>query len=103
MHVDFFYGYILGYILLIVGPAILAFFSKYYSETMPIITVILGNVISTIISFYFLHKTEIELGDTGYGGFFKPFTPDSLLLWASFLNLIPQFLVIKLADKMKKT
>ncbi len=36
-------------------------------------------------------------------GYFKPFTPYQLLLLVSFLNVIPQFLIMILVNKYKKS
>lgn len=99
MHQDFANGSMVGYLVMIVGTSILAFSGKYFSNTVPII---IGNIASAIFSFYFLHKMKVTLGVDWDGGYFKPLTPYQLLLLVSFLNLIPQFLVMKLAAKMKK-
>jgi len=72
MHQDFANGSILGYLIMIVGTSVLAFFSKFFTNTIPII---IGNIASVIISFYFLYKTEIELGVGWDRGYFKPLTP----------------------------
>lgn len=89
----------LGYLIMIVVTSILAFIGKFFSNSIPII---IGNIASAIISFYFLHKMEITLGVGWDGGYFKPLTPYQLLLLVSFLNLIPQFLVMRLANRFKK-
>jgi len=99
MHQDFANGSMVGYLIMIVGSSILAFLSKLFSNTIPFI---IGNIASAIISFYFLYKMEISLGIGWDGGYFKPLTPYQLLLLVSFLNLIPQFFVIMLANKINK-
>src|SRR5690625_1643378 len=99
MHQDFASGSMVGYLITIVGSSILAFLSKLFSNTIPFI---IGNIASAIISFYFLYKMEISLGIGWDGGYFKPLTPYQLLLLVSFLNLIPQFFVIMLANKINK-
>jgi len=98
MHQDFTNGSMLGYLIMIAGTSILAFFSQYFSNTIPFIV---GNIASVIISFYFLYKMEITLGVGWDGGYFKPLTPNQLLLLVSILNLIPQFLVMWLANRIK--
>lgn len=99
MYQDFANRSMLGHLIMIVVTSILAFFSKFFSNTIP---VILGNIISVFISFYFLKKMEVTLGIGWDGGYFKPLTPYQLLLLVSFLNLIPQYLVMKLANRYKK-
>ncbi|WP_240514695.1 hypothetical protein [Bacillus cereus] len=99
MYQDFANKTMLGYLLMVVGTSILACFSKLFSNTVPLI---IGNILSVIISFYFLYKMEIEFGVGWHRGYFKPFTPYQLLLLVSFLNLIPQFLVMNLANRYKK-
>ncbi|CAM3851206.1 MULTISPECIES: hypothetical protein [Bacillus cereus group] len=100
MYQDFANGSMIGYVIMVIGTSILAFFSKLFSNTIPFI---IGNILSIIISFYFLYKMEIELGVSWHRGYFKPFTPYQLLLLVSFLNVIPQFFVMILVKKYKKT
>lgn len=100
MYKDFTNGSMIGYVIMVIGTSILAYYSKLFSNTIPLI---IGNVLSIIISFYFLYKMEIELGVSWHRGYFKPFTPYQLLLLVSFLNCIPQFLAIKLANRYKKS
>jgi len=100
IHQDFSSGSMLGYLIMIAGTTILAFFSKYFSNIIPFIV---GNIASVIISFYFLYKLEVVLGGGWDGGYFKPLTPIQLLLLVSILNLIPQFLVMSLANRIKNT
>lgn len=49
MHQDFTNGSLMGYLIMIVGTSILAFFSKYLSDAIPFI---IGNIVSLIVSFY---------------------------------------------------
>ncbi len=100
MYQDFTNGSMLGYVIMVIGTSILAFFSKFFSNTIPLI---IGNILSIIISYYFLYKMEVEFGVSWHRGYFKPFTPYQLLLLVSFLNVIPQFLVMILVKKYKKT
>ncbi|WP_217587497.1 hypothetical protein [Lentibacillus saliphilus] len=99
MHQDFTNGSMFGYLIMIVGTSLLAFLSRYFSNTIPFI---IGNVASFIISFYFLSKMEATLGVGWDDGYFKPLTPYQLLFLVSFLNLIPQLLVMSFANRMKK-
>ncbi|MDA1677423.1 MULTISPECIES: hypothetical protein [unclassified Bacillus cereus group] len=100
MYQDFANGSMIGYVIMVIGTSILAFFSKLFSNTIPFI---IGNILSIIISYYFLYKMESELGVSWHRGYFKPFTPYQLLLLVSLLNVIPQFLVMILVKKHKKT
>lgn len=99
MYIDFAHGSMFGYLIMVLGTLILAFFGKLLSNTR---LVIIGNIASVIVSFYFLHQMEMTLGVGWDGGYYKPLTPYQLLLFVSFLNLIPQFLMMKLANRVKK-
>jgi len=99
MYQDFSSASMHGYLIMIVGTAILAFSGKFFSNT---ISLIMGNIASAIISFYFLYNKEVTLGVGWDGGYFKPLTPYHLLLLVSFLNLIPQLIVMALANAMKE-
>lgn len=100
MYQDFANGSMIGYVIMVIGTSILAFSSTFFSNTIPLI---IGNILSIIISYYFLYKMEIDLGVSWHRGYFKPFTPYQLLLFVSFLNVIPQFLVMIFVNKYKKT
>jgi|SRR5690625_327467 len=99
MYQDFSSASMHGYLIMIIATAILAFSGKFFSNTIPFI---MGNIASAIISFYFLYNKEVTLGIGWDGGYFKPLTPYQLLLLVSFLNLIPQLIIMKLANEMKK-
>lgn len=96
MYQDFANKLILGYLLMIVATSLLAFFGKLYSTSIPLI---LGNIASAIISFYLISNME---GNERWGGYFKPLTPYQLLMFVALVNLIPQFISMKLANKYKK-
>lgn len=96
MYLDFANRLMLGYLLMIVATSILAFFGKLYSTNIPLI---LGNIASAMISFYLISNME---GNDRWGGYFKPLTPYQLLMFVASLNLIPQFISMKLANKYKK-
>ncbi|MCU5321929.1 hypothetical protein OB976_02500 [Bacillus cereus] len=100
MYQDFTNGSMLGYAIMVIGTSILAFFSKFFSNTIPMI---IGNILSIIMSYYFLYKMEIEFGVSWHRGYFKPFIPYQLLLLVSFLNVIPQLLVMNVVNKYKKS
>jgi|SRR5690625_2358855 len=99
MYQDFSNASMYGYLIMIIGTVILAFSSKLFSNIIPFI---IGNIASAFISFYFIYTKEVTLGIGWDGGYFKPLTPYQLLLLVSFLNLIPQLIVMKLANEMKK-
>ncbi|RDU37911.1 hypothetical protein DRW41_08865 [Neobacillus piezotolerans] len=89
-------GSMLGYLLLILGPAILAFINKLKGYTF---LIVIGNLFSAGVSFYFSNQMA---GVDRWGYYFKPLTATSLLFTISILNLIPQFMAFKLAKQKKK-
>ena len=96
MYQDYVYGSMLGHLIMIITTSLLAFFGCLFSNS---ISLIIGNILSLVISYYFIG----EMGrreDWGY--YFKPLSPSQLLFLVSFLNLIPQFFALKLAKKIKK-
>lgn len=97
MKQDFDNRSMIGYFVMIVATALLAFLSKYFYNATPII---IGNILSMIISFYFNGK----MADTvaWEGGYFKPFSSTQLLVVVSLLNLLPQFVAMSLAKKLNK-
>ena len=95
MHQDFANGSMLGYLIMIVVTSLLAFLGKLFSNS---IFLIIGNILSVIISFYFISEMT---GNERWGGYFKPLAPYQLLILVSLLNLIPQFFTIKLAKRHK--
>lgn len=84
-----------GYFIMIIATLLLAFFGKLFSNLIPLI---IGNIISGIISFYFIERMK-GVGIWDY--YFKPLTPTMLLILVSVLNLIPQLLAVKIANKFK--
>ncbi|MGY3714716.1 hypothetical protein ACWE42_04230 [Sutcliffiella cohnii] len=96
MRQDFTNGSMLGYILMIALSSILAFFSRLNKS---IITFIVGNILSTIISFYFVGQMA---GNERWYSYFKPLTPYQLLLIVTILNLIPQMVAMMVARKLRK-
>lgn len=93
MHQDFENSLMLGYLIMIIVTSLLAFLSKLFSNS---IFPIIGNILSLIISFYFISEMS---GNERWGVYFKPLTPYQLLIFVSVLNLIPQFLAMKLANR----
>ncbi|ALC87795.1 hypothetical protein AM499_19785 [Bacillus sp. FJAT-22090] len=92
---DFANRSMLGYLIMIVVTSLLAFFGKFFSNSIPFI---IGNILSVITSFYFIHEMT---GNERWNGYFKPLTPYQLLMLVSFLNLIPQFFAMNLTNKYK--
>lgn len=93
MYQDFSNGSMIGYFMMVILTSIIAFFAKYTKNT---IAIILGNIISMGISFYFITKMQ---GNEPWAGYFKPLTPFQLLILVSYLNIIPQFIAVLLAKK----
>ncbi|MGE7694719.1 hypothetical protein ACQKNC_11450 [Lysinibacillus sp. NPDC094177] len=98
MYQDFANRSLLGYLLMIVGTSILAFLGKFLCNSIPFT---IGNIVSALISFYFFGRIEDTLGIGWDRGYFKPFSPSQLLVIVSVLNLFPQFLAMKLANRHK--
>lgn len=95
MHQDFANRSMLGYLIMIVATSLLAFLGKLFSNST---FLIIGNILSIIISFYFISEMT---GNERWDSYFKPLAPYQLLFLVSFLNLIPQFFTIKLAKRHK--
>ncbi|MGE8207504.1 hypothetical protein ACQKP0_23810 [Heyndrickxia sp. NPDC080065] len=95
MYLDYKNGSMLGYLLMIIGISVIAFYAKASNNTFALI---IGNIGSLIVSYYFIGK----MGDNEHwGGYFKPLTPSQLLILVSILNLIPQFITVIAANKLK--
>lgn len=95
MYQDFANRSMLGYLLMLVATLLLAFLGKLLSKS---IFIIIGNIFSVIISYYFI--SEMSWNEE-WGGYFKPLTPNQLLIFNSVLFFIPQFIAIRLAIKLK--
>lgn len=95
MYQDFKYRSMRGYLLMIVATFLLALLGKFSSNFTPLI---LGNIVSGIVSFYFNSKM---MGIDRWNFYFKPFSPSTLLVIVIVLNLIPQLLGVMLANKIK--
>ncbi|MGE7997575.1 hypothetical protein ACQKOF_02620 [Lysinibacillus sp. NPDC093190] len=98
MYQDFANRSMLGYLMMIVMTSLFAFLGKFLCNSIPFI---IGNIVSAVISFYFIGKMEDTLEIGWDGGYFKPFSPSQLLVIVSVLNLIPQFFAMKLANRYK--
>lgn len=95
MYQDFINRSLVGYVIMIVATLLLAFLSKFYVNLVPMIV---GNILSGFISLYFISRM---MGSIGWDGYFKPASPNQLLIVVSFLNLIPQFIALKIAKRYK--
>lgn len=91
MHQDFVNGSMLGYLMMIVMTSLLAFFGKLFSHS---IFLMIGNLLSAIISLYFTSKM---MGIEGWSYYFKPLSAYQLVIFVSLLNLIPQFFAMWIA------
>lgn len=96
MYQDFTRYSMIGYLVMILVTSLLAFFSTFFRNAIPII---LGNIASGIISFYFISKMS---GNEEWESFFKPLTPNQLFVFVSCLNLLPQLIVMIIAYKFKR-
>lgn len=88
MYIDFRFGSLAGYLMMLIIPALLAFNLQRLSKPY---LVFLGNIVSIIISWVFLFNMS---GNSGWGIYFKPFTPIVMLTLISILQLIPQLIVM---------
>ncbi|MNW29114.1 hypothetical protein D3C74_59590 [compost metagenome] len=99
MYQDFSNHTMLGYLIAVVVTSILALLGKLNSTSKSIIFIIIGNILSLIISFHLISEMS---GNERWGSYFKPLSPYQFLIFVSLLNLVPQLLVMKLAGKYKK-
>ncbi|MBP1916211.1 hypothetical protein [Lederbergia galactosidilytica] len=96
MYQDFAQHLMLGYLIMIIVTSLLAFFSIFFCNIIPIL---IGNIVSAILSYTFIAGMDgVENWDT----FFKPLTPNELFLFVSFFNLLPQLIAIALAHRHLK-
>lgn len=94
MYKDFNSGSMLGYLMMIIITSLLAFLGKATNHRT---AVIIGNIASAMVSYYWISSLS---GDDSWGGtYFKPLGPTGSFILFSLLNLIPQFLAMKLANK----
>lgn len=96
MKQDFANRSMIGYLIMIVATSLLAFLVKYFCNFIPFI---IGNMLSMMVSFYFNGgMSDTEMWD---GGYFKPFSSSQLIIVVSLLNLIPQYISMILAKKVR--
>lgn len=95
MYLDFANRSMLGYLIMVAVTGLIAYISKSFGCS---IIFLIGNIITGMVSFYFINEM------TGVGNwdvYFKPLKPSALFIVASVLNLIPQFAAIKFARAEK--
>ncbi|WHY77345.1 hypothetical protein QNH20_25305 [Neobacillus sp. WH10] len=91
---DFDNGSMMGHLLMIAATTLLAFLGKLFCNLLPCIV---GNIVSSIISLYF----NSRMADGWDEGYFKPLTPSQLILVVSLFNLVPQYIAISIAKRLK--
>lgn len=97
MYKDFENASMIGYLIMIIITSLLAFFGKLTNHTNALI---IGNLAFALVSYYFITTMS---GDIRWDStYFKPFGPTRLYILVSFLNLIPQFISMKLAASFKR-
>jgi urea transporter len=88
-----------GYLILIVGTSVLSFLSDFFGNFK---LIIIGNLVSIIISFCFIHWMGFDGRPYGWAdNYFKPFGVNLSLFVFSLLNLIPQLLAMFVAKWIK--
>ncbi|CAM3841639.1 hypothetical protein [Mesobacillus zeae] len=96
MYQDFANYSMLGYLLMITATSVLAFICRFFNNSFPLL---IGNILSGIISFYFTGEMS---GNERWGGYFKPFSDYQLLVFVILFNIIPQCIVYKITGRFKK-
>lgn len=87
-----------GYLIMILVTSLLAFLVKYFCNFIPLL---IGNIFSMMISFYFNEgMSDTEMWD---GGYFKPFSSSQLIVVVTLLNLIPQYIAMIIAKKVRNS
>lgn len=95
MYQDFTNRLMVGYLVMIVATSLLAFFGKFLSN---IIVLIIGNILSFLVSLYFINEM---VGTESWESYFKPLSSFQLLFFVSILNIIPQSIAIFFSRKYK--
>jgi hypothetical protein len=96
MSQDYFNRSMVGYGVMLICILILSSLSKRYCT---FISIIIGNILSFIVSQSFIAKTS---NDVPWGGYFKPFGAEQLFVIVSILILIPQVITFILTKNIKK-
>ena len=96
MYLDFIDSSMRGYAIMIAATFLLAFSGRLFSHPAFLIA---GNILSALISYYFIGTMD---DSDHWGGYFKPLYPEHLLILVSFIILIPQVIAFSLAGKFRK-
>lgn len=96
MYLDFTKGTMLGYLIMVIGTSILAYFTTL-SDTK--YTVSIGNSLSLAVSYLWIHHMDTT---TDWGYYFAPVSTNQLLVLVTLLNMIPQLIVMHYVTKSKK-
>ncbi|MFT8320938.1 MAG: hypothetical protein ABF649_08540 [Bacillus sp. (in: firmicutes)] len=96
MYKDLTNGSMAGYVWMLIIFSIAAFVGKH---TNNLFSIIVGNILSILISYYFIVNWNKDMNSSGY---FKPLSPEQLLLFTSILMIIPQLLFIQFSKKINK-
>jgi hypothetical protein len=83
-----------GYLIMIVSTTLISFLGSFFINA---IALIIGNIVSAMVSLYLINKMGVDWGV----GYFKPFSPIQLLGVVSVLNLVPQIFAVALANGFK--
>lgn len=95
MYQDYTKFTMVGYVLMIAASSFLAFLSKRYSYTS---IAVVGNILSFLVSFYFVHQLA---DDSLWYSYFKPFSPTQVLIMVSYLNTVPQTITLLVKKKVR--
>ncbi|MEC0090117.1 hypothetical protein [Paenibacillus macquariensis] len=96
MYKDFSNGSMIGYLLMLIVVSMVAFFATFI---ISVTSLIIGNIVSTVLSYYFIHNMTANVL---WGSYFSPLMPSQLFILVSILMLIPQLIAIILARIIKK-
>ena len=88
MYADFRFHNMFGYLLMICSMSLFAYAAIRFSQ---IWASVIGNILSAATSYICLFKMD---GNENWGGYFKPFYPETLFVLVSLLILIPQMFFI---------
>lgn len=92
MYIDFKYGSMIGYGIMITSYVGLVYICKLVKFKN---IILLGNLISSIISFVCVSNTPYEI----WGYYFNPLTPIKLLILICILAILLQLFIIYLINK----
>ena len=88
MYADFRFHNMFGYLIMICSMSLFTYAAIRFSQ---IWASVIGNTLSAATSYVCLVKMD---GNESWGGYFKPFYPETLFVLVSLLILVPQMLFI---------